>query len=157
MPHLTKRQRECMEHVANGATAKEVGRSLGISHRTVELHIAAAVQALGASNRLEAVARFVDLRREETADLGNTTLMLRTPESAPESHLVVRQGPTDETTPESQAVGRISVPLFPPVGGRLNDAPRHVRQAWMIRIAAAAIMLSCAAIISILGLIEMVE
>ena len=35
---LTAREREVAAHLMNGLTSKEIGRSLGISHRTVEIY-----------------------------------------------------------------------------------------------------------------------
>jgi len=35
---LTPREREVMEQVVVGKTNREIGRTLGVSHRTVEIH-----------------------------------------------------------------------------------------------------------------------
>lgn len=56
-PQLTERQREVMAQVAAGFTDKEIARALGLSPRTVEMHVARSLAALGARNRSEAVSR----------------------------------------------------------------------------------------------------
>ncbi len=48
---LTERQRACLELVAKGFTSKQIGRTLGISHSTVDNHILIATQALGVADR----------------------------------------------------------------------------------------------------------
>ncbi len=47
---LTPREREVLEHIANGKSNKEAGRLLGISPRTVEVHRARVMEKLGAKN-----------------------------------------------------------------------------------------------------------
>ncbi|MDZ7591519.1 MAG: helix-turn-helix transcriptional regulator [Rubrivivax sp.] len=54
-PRLTPRQREVLREIAAGHTDKQIARTLGLSPRTVEMHVAAALRALGASTRAEAV------------------------------------------------------------------------------------------------------
>lgn len=56
-PQLTPRQREVLAKVAHGQGDKEIARDLGLSPRTVEMHVARALAALGARNRSEAVSR----------------------------------------------------------------------------------------------------
>lgn len=47
---LTRREREVLATILNGASAKEAGRQLGISHRTIEVHRAKLLEKLGARN-----------------------------------------------------------------------------------------------------------
>jgi len=54
---LTAREHECLQMVARGLKAKAIGRSLGISHRTVHYYVANVLTKLHATNREEAVAR----------------------------------------------------------------------------------------------------
>jgi DNA-binding CsgD family transcriptional regulator len=54
---FTTRQAEVLAALAEGLTAAEVGRRLGISRRTVEDHLAAAKKVTGAKTSVEAVAR----------------------------------------------------------------------------------------------------
>lgn len=56
---LTLREKEIMIMAAAGYSSKEIGRSLGISHRTVEVHRAHIMQKTGAASLLE-LARIVD-------------------------------------------------------------------------------------------------
>jgi pimeloyl-ACP methyl ester carboxylesterase/DNA-binding CsgD family transcriptional regulator len=56
-PKLTERQRDVLQHVARGLSDKEIARALALSPRTVEMHVARALAALGARNRSEAVSR----------------------------------------------------------------------------------------------------
>ncbi|MBL8325711.1 MAG: alpha/beta fold hydrolase [Rubrivivax sp.] len=56
-PQLTARQREVLAQVAQGLGDKEIARALGLSPRTVEMHVARAIEALKARNRSEAVSR----------------------------------------------------------------------------------------------------
>src|SRR6266404_6094285 len=50
---LTRREREIMRLVADGHSNKEIARSLGISHRTVEVHRARVMQKTGVTNLVE--------------------------------------------------------------------------------------------------------
>jgi pimeloyl-ACP methyl ester carboxylesterase len=57
IPMLTVRQREVLGLVARGLTDKQIARELDLSPRTVEMHVARAIAALGARNRADAVNR----------------------------------------------------------------------------------------------------
>lgn len=59
---LTGRQREVLAQVARGLTDKEIARALSLSPRTVEMHVARAIAALGARNRSDAVGRALQAR-----------------------------------------------------------------------------------------------
>lgn len=50
---LTQRELEVMKLVADGLPNKEIARTLGISHRTVEVHRARVMQKTGSSNLVE--------------------------------------------------------------------------------------------------------
>lgn len=54
---LTARQTEVLRHVATGKTDKQIARDLGLSPRTIEMHVAGAMKALDCATRAEAVAR----------------------------------------------------------------------------------------------------
>jgi pimeloyl-ACP methyl ester carboxylesterase/DNA-binding CsgD family transcriptional regulator len=54
---LTPRQQDVLARVARGQTDKEIARDLRLSPRTIEMHVAGAMKALGAKTRAEAVAR----------------------------------------------------------------------------------------------------
>jgi pimeloyl-ACP methyl ester carboxylesterase/DNA-binding CsgD family transcriptional regulator len=54
---LSRRQAEILRLVAQGMTDKQAARELGLSPRTVEMHVALALRALNCANRAEAVHR----------------------------------------------------------------------------------------------------
>ena len=56
---LTAREREVAQHLVTGRTAKEIGRLLGLSPRTVEAHRGRIMKKLGAGSHGELVARLV--------------------------------------------------------------------------------------------------
>lgn len=56
-PRLSRRQTEILQLVAQGMTDKQVAREIGLSARTVEMHVALALRALSCANRTEAVHR----------------------------------------------------------------------------------------------------
>lgn len=47
---LTSREQDVLAGILEGLTNKEIGRELGISHRTVEIHRARLMRKLGASS-----------------------------------------------------------------------------------------------------------
>jgi len=53
---LTSRQREVLEHIAHGRTNDEIAERLVVSRRTVERHVEAILDRLGAENRAAAAA-----------------------------------------------------------------------------------------------------
>ncbi|MEA1672233.1 response regulator transcription factor [Nitrospirillum sp. BR 11163] len=57
---LTEREREVLEHLAGGATNKEIGRMLDLQEVTIKLHTRRILRKLGAKNRVEAVTRARD-------------------------------------------------------------------------------------------------
>lgn len=60
-PPLTPRQIEVLREVGQGQTDKEIARKLALSPRTVEMHVANALQALKCRTRAEAVKRATEL------------------------------------------------------------------------------------------------
>ena len=59
---LTQRQAEVLRLVARGHTDKEIARALALSPRTVEMHVARILAALGSRNRADAVRKASALR-----------------------------------------------------------------------------------------------
>jgi pimeloyl-ACP methyl ester carboxylesterase/DNA-binding CsgD family transcriptional regulator len=62
MAALTPRQLEVLREVANGQTDKQIARKLSLSPRTVEMHVARALEALQCRTRAEAVRRAAELK-----------------------------------------------------------------------------------------------
>jgi DNA-binding CsgD family transcriptional regulator len=70
---LTQRERDCLALVANHLKSKEIGKELGLSHHTVNQHIASAVRRLKVANRFKAAARYAQyMRGLEAENLANT-------------------------------------------------------------------------------------
>lgn len=55
-PPLTPRERQVMQAAADGLTARQIGRRLGVSERTVTTHLTSIYRKLGVSNRVAALA-----------------------------------------------------------------------------------------------------
>lgn len=53
LPTLTARETEVLRMVAKGLSAKQIASRLGLSHRTVENHVQAAMRKLQLANRVE--------------------------------------------------------------------------------------------------------
>jgi DNA-binding CsgD family transcriptional regulator len=62
---LSRRQVECLLLVAEGMSSKEIGKNFGLSPSTVDSHISAAIDRLGASNRNHA-ARMVQNEQNDS-------------------------------------------------------------------------------------------
>jgi len=65
---LSPRQRECLEGVAEHLDSVQIGERLGISPHTVDGHIAAAVAALGARSRRDAVRIWEESRKRQAGE-----------------------------------------------------------------------------------------
>lgn len=59
LARLGKEQILVMQHVAEGQTYEQIGRELGLCEMTVTRRVASVCRAIGASNRVEAVALLV--------------------------------------------------------------------------------------------------
>ena len=57
---LTERQRQVLNHLADGLSDKEIAERLAISSRTVETHVQAILSKLGANTRSDAVRRAIE-------------------------------------------------------------------------------------------------
>jgi FixJ family two-component response regulator len=62
---LTPREREVLDHAAKGLHAKEIGRALGISPRTVEVHKSRIMSKLGVRNVAELVRFSVSIENDD--------------------------------------------------------------------------------------------
>ncbi|HEY0437471.1 MAG TPA: LuxR C-terminal-related transcriptional regulator, partial [Phenylobacterium sp.] len=54
---LTERQADVLKLIATGESNKQIARDLDLSPATIKAHAAAAMAALGAANRTEAVVK----------------------------------------------------------------------------------------------------
>lgn len=54
---LTPRQQECLTWLACGLNPQQIAEKIGISHHTVKMHIDSAKERLGATTRIQAVAK----------------------------------------------------------------------------------------------------
>ena len=158
MSSLTRRQRECMECVKGGMSAKEIARDLGISHRTVEQHVAAAMLKMGVTTRYEAIAYMFEVEAEERD--ASAFLLDDSAGEGSDGYLVEPAQPDSARTEHLETFGidpggQRREGFFPPLGGTPNASSVQVRRRWIFRIGGAAAMLTCALIIFILGLSEM--
>jgi DNA-binding CsgD family transcriptional regulator len=125
--HITERQKDCLRLVAQGYTSKEIGRQLDLSPSTVDNHILAATQALGASSRAEAARMLV--HSEARQKMPSQPRPLTKPPVS--SVFPVGAAKTDKAD--------IGPRIFslPPIGGQRNDLDATERT---IRIAQVAIL-----------------
>ena len=56
VPHLSNRQSEVLQALEHGYTNRDIALQLGISSRSVEVHVNTLLAKIGAANRTEAVA-----------------------------------------------------------------------------------------------------
>jgi NarL family two-component system response regulator YdfI len=59
---LTQREREVLTYAARGFSNKQIGATLGISSRTVQVHLQSIYQKLRVTNRTEAALRAIAMR-----------------------------------------------------------------------------------------------
>jgi len=141
---LKGRPLECILLVKQGLSSKEIARKLGLSPRTVDSHIAIALDRLGAPNRAAAVHLLAG-DRELVSDVPTLgPMMLTDPQRANEDYVMAA---------EDRRVTAWHVPSF---GGALNTAGRDERLRWILWIAALSVMISCIFILSVSGVSHMV-
>ncbi|NOH04802.1 MAG: response regulator transcription factor [Chloroflexi bacterium] len=58
---LTSREKEVLQHMAEGLANKQIALLLGISEHTVKFHLSSLYAKLGAASRTEAVKRGIEL------------------------------------------------------------------------------------------------
>ena len=125
---LSPREREVLGLAGDGLSSKEIARRLEISPSTVDNHIAKAIAALGARNRLEAALL---VKQGSWADLP------RQPPSVEDRPDFVAPVPPDRS---DGARWRPRLPILR--NGRLtNDLTTNQRLAWIFAGALAIIIL----------------
>ncbi len=122
---LTERQKDCLRLVAQGYTSKEIGRVLDLSPSTVDNHILAAVQAMGAASRGEA-GRLV-AAEESRQKLPRELQALAEPSN---SGLL-----SPSTEAPTLTLTNRSVWSLPPVGGQTNDLDASERTIRIMQVA----------------------
>jgi DNA-binding CsgD family transcriptional regulator len=147
---ITPRQLECIELAGEGLTSKEIARKLGISHRTVEAHISAVMEALEVGTRAAAVLKVKDFQHDEALAGSDKRIALRA--SATEEYLIT---PARSLEPPM----RVGAPkrLFPPIGGRANASGKKQLLIWIARITTATLVLVNVIILSIMAVSAMAE
>jgi DNA-binding CsgD family transcriptional regulator len=73
---LTKRELEVLEHVIKGETNGDIARALVISEETIKFHVKNILRKLGASNRGEAISRYLRLQMNDRRNSGQPTRAL---------------------------------------------------------------------------------
>lgn len=127
---LSDRQLEILLLVGKGLTSKEIGRELAISPSTVDNHVKAAVDRLGARNRHDAA-------RQIAAE---------------------RAGHRDGVAAASHPPGEGLQPLRPPaLGGSPNQLPKTRRLFHIAQIAVLSVIGVSAAILTIVGLVHILS
>lgn len=117
---LTPRQRECLRHVYERRTTKEIAALTGLAVGTVDTYVAEAVTALGARNRRHAA---------ELAHEGHP--QYATPEKLEPEETGVPDLASEPLSPEPRKVPRHEVALLPfrsrgAIGNDLNPVVRAV-------------------------------
>ena len=150
LDRLTPRQLECLRLVRDGLSAKHVARELGISHRTVEFHLTAAIERLQAGNRLGAVMMLSEL--EKSAEEKDTASGV-----APAPFMLVSDAASNEAdlVEGSPKEGRHS--YIPPVGGKVNDLTVAARLKAILTVASVSILVVAGLILTIAGAIHVLS
>lgn len=129
MRQLSARQLACLQLVAQGKTSKEIGRSLALSPSTVDSHVRAALERLGAPDRATA-ARWL------AKDLGAGGVA------------------SDQ---RSNQIRWQALFALPPLGGVRNELSARRRIYHVVQIAMLGIMGMAAAVVTIAGLVNLFE
>ncbi|MFD1765907.1 LuxR C-terminal-related transcriptional regulator [Sphingorhabdus buctiana] len=125
---LTDRQKDCLRLVARGFTSKEIGRLLELSPSTVDNHVTAAVQQLGAANRGAAARALADL------ELGQK--LPSQPQHLAQSRRTAILATETGGTNWSRNALQLLAP--PPVGGKHNDLDGTSRTLRILQVAVLA-------------------
>ncbi|MEP2235496.1 MAG: helix-turn-helix transcriptional regulator [Alteripontixanthobacter sp.] len=127
---LSARQTEVILLVGKGLTSKEIAREIGISPSTVDNHVKAAVDRIGARNRFDAFQR-VHLSKEDS--------------NGEPMHLDFAELPKDKP---------FSLLRLPPLGGRPNHLSPTIRLFHVVQIAVILSIGFSAAILTIAGVVH---
>lgn len=125
---LTDRQKDCLRLVAQGFTSKEIGRLLDLSPSTVDNHVTAAVQQLGAPNRGAAARALAE------TEVGQK--LPRQPQSF--AHSDQNAILTTEAGDAGWSQSARQIFVLPPVGGKRNDLDGTSRTLRILQVAVLA-------------------
>ena len=128
---LSERQIQCLVRVAQGQTSKEIAREVGLSPSTVDSHISAAIDRIGATNRAEA-AKMVQIELSRVNVKNSASQVADTKEKI------------DEPT---------FLPALPPLGGKANTFGFGKRIFTILHIAFMSLFLFSAIVFSISALV----
>lgn len=127
---LSARQTEVILLVGKGLTSKEIAREIGISPSTVDNHVKAAIDRIGARNRFDAFRR-VHLSKEDS--------------NGEPMHLDYAEFPKGKP---------FSLLRLPPLGGRPNRLSTTIRLFHVVQIAVILSIGFSAAILTIAGVVH---
>ena len=137
---LKRNQAACLELVAQGMTSKEIAKQLGLSPRSVDAYLTAAMAALNASNRREAARIYLSSKLSQELP-SQSLLLVEAVETVEDVH---RAGPT-----------RLLHTLFPiPLGGAENSLHGHEKLFYSARIGLSGMVLLLAITTTFMGLLS---
>lgn len=144
---LHGRQRDCIMLVKKGLTSKQIARELGISPRTVDQHIGAALANLGVPNRTAAVALIHELETRQFPPFSDNPLIISTASELGDP--VIHTGLIFSAP--AQKMGQQIDHIFPRFGGTRNTARPALRATWIFRIAMLSSMITCLIVLTIIA------
>lgn len=139
---LSERQKQCLELVADGYTSKQIARQLNLSPSTVDNHLNAALERLGADNRIQAARIFIEGSQHDKANLGNLL----------KEEMSEFIGPSPSNGEAPFVASLLSIP---PIGGKKNVLSPRRRYYHVIQIMVLALMAFSAAIVTIAGIVHL--
>lgn len=145
LDRLSDRQRECLAYVGGGLTSKQIAREIGLHPKTVDHHIAAAVERLNAKNRTEAAGIIRRSHDRPSVAVAENAAMPLPPAAPEEEALIVRPSPSHVTS------------FLLPLGGARNELDWRARIRAMVIITAFVIMFASVIILSVAGVIHVVS
>lgn len=110
LPYLTKRQRDLLRLISQGADNRNIAQNLDLSVKTVENHLTALYRVLGVDSRLKALnylLRHPDLLASTGQELAESNSQVREPELA---LLIV-----DDNARYRQQLGRLVGKIYPAI------------------------------------------
>jgi DNA-binding CsgD family transcriptional regulator len=131
---LTDGQRDCLRHVYNHRTSKDIARILGVSPHTVDMRLRTAMRTLGVASRIEAARLLVqaDVADERAPDLYQP-LIYQAPDIAAMAVAATLQSPAldggDAANPPIFSDVRSAAPSTPVVDLLVSGPPRLINRS----------------------------